>query len=681
VNPSRGFPAALFCALLAASAAAQDIIPNGRCSGKGGPAAQPVTTGPAYDLRAHPMKPEQSAFWKRAGYGVDASSSHLIFPSGKPVPAAEYARLMAPFDAGIDRMGNGAWSAMLTMGYRLNDDDCRLLDPVKRQPVTRIEIIEFEKQVGAQGGSSALENLLVELKGADPSKPPSAAVLARMAQLEARGEKLPESFRRALSDRTITAGALRGRAEDAYAKLLRGWDGATDVGDLDKLAQAPVPGYNAPAIRKGRIESWEQVVGDGFSSDVQANFLRTESGRELLGRFRNPRGGSDLPKMTVLKLSQRPGDAGYGAAAAVYDDSSHTVILSHWYVVGQVLAGVPREERERLGAKLANSQELARYLHDHPDQRAAVSDRMDVAIFHELTHAWQARRDALSVETARGNAAGGIILAHEHEAFDAMFHYMHEKIMRDPASAMRSEWYGGYLAMIADPVKYRDQITRQYQATFTGSADFKTLKQIQAERESILGFPASWKPSDWVRAWYDRQRLSRGEAALNTADRTSTDLEARYFRETVPRMRAEAAAKLPAYFASIGRPDQALKLTEVAHLRPAEDKRPQWAAATAVLLVRRDPSLSLEDRLEAVNALSVELRREGKPMPADVWTAYGRDALEYAGRNAESARVAETPAQRAAFVQAARSWLLASPVVDPGAAVLRKKLDDLEKRR
>ncbi|MFI5345182.1 MAG: hypothetical protein ACHQ51_02295 [Elusimicrobiota bacterium] len=681
MNPSRGFSAALLCALLGASALAQTAIPNGRCSGKGGPAAAPIQEGPAYDLRARPLKPEKLSFWKQAGYGVDASSSRLLSPAGKPLPEAEYERLMAPFDAGIDRMSNGAWSTLLLLGYRLNDDNCRLLEPTNRQPVTRLEIIEFEKRIGAGSGNSALETLLVELKGANPSKPPPAAVLARMAELEARGEKLPDNFRRALAGRTLSAGALRGQAEEVYAKTLRGWENSAELMELGKLAEAPVPGYNAPAVRKGRIESWEQVVGDGFSSDIQSNFLRTESGRELLSRFRDAHGNSELPKVTVLKLSQRPNDAGYGAAAAVYDNSSRTVILSHWYVVSQILAAVPPAERQKLGTQLSDSRALAEYLREHPDRRAAVSDRMDVTVFHELTHAWQARRDALSVETARGNAAGGIILAHEHEAFDAMYRYMHEKLMRDPGAALRSPEYGGYLAMIADPYKYRDNITREYQATFIGSTDFKTLEQIQAERQSILGLPAGWKPSDLARAVIDRFRLARGEAALKTADRTSTDLERKYFRETVPRMRAEAAAKLPAYFASVGRPDQALNITSVAHLSPKDDRRPEWAAAAAAQLARRDPSLSLEERLTAFNTVLIEMKREDKPVPPEVWKAYARDALEYAGRATESARTASDPAQRAAAIKLARDWLRAAPAKDPATAALSKKLDVLEKRR
>ncbi len=169
------------------------------------------------------------ADWRVAGYGVNASSSQLLSPSGRPVPAAEVERLSAPFDAAVDTMTNGAWASLIFNGYRLQDATCRILDPEKRAPLTRIEILAFEGQVDDSRGFTALEALVVALKNADAGQPPSAAVLARMAELEARGEKLPENLRRALFDRTLNAGALRGQAEGAY------YGDAARVGRLARL--------------------------------------------------------------------------------------------------------------------------------------------------------------------------------------------------------------------------------------------------------------------------------------------------------------------------------------------------------------------------------------------------------------------------------------------------------------
>ena len=76
-------------------------------------------------------------------------------------------------------MAHGAWSALIFTGYRLQDATCRILDPEKRAPLTRIEILAFEGQVGGSGGFTAMEELVVVLKHADVGKPPSAAILAR----------------------------------------------------------------------------------------------------------------------------------------------------------------------------------------------------------------------------------------------------------------------------------------------------------------------------------------------------------------------------------------------------------------------------------------------------------------------------------------------------------------------
>jgi len=696
VNPSRGLSAALLCALLGASAAAHSgrglaspaaspeavsgvEVPSGKCAGRGGPAAAPILTGPAYDLRAHPLAPDALAEWGRAGYGVNASSSQLLSPSGRPVAAAEVERLSAPFDAAADTMTNGSWSALIFAGYRLQDDSCRLLDPERRTPLTRLETLDLERQIAGSRGSGALEELVAGLREADASKPPPPAVLKRMAELEGRGEFLPEDLRRALHDPSLSAGALRGRADGVYAKMMGAWEGSRDLKSLAEGALPPVAGFNVPAKRAGRIESWESVVGDGFSADMRGLFSRTAAGRELLSRFRDAKGGSDLPKMTVLKMSQRPNDAGYGGAAAVYDDSSRTIILSHWYVVSQILAGAPPAERAALGTRLADSRGLAEYLRAHPAQRAAVADRMDVTVFHELTHAWQYRRQALGVEMIRGNAPGGIVLAHEHEAFYAMYRYFHEKLMNDPGAALRSSDFHSYVAMINDPEKYRDQITRQYQAGIAGSTDFKTLEKVQAERRRVLGAPAGSGPAAWARALLERAGLARGDAALKRARDDEADKEKTYFRDEIPRMRGEAARKLPGYFVGVGRPDMALEiLANVPEsARGPVDRRPEFAAASAALLARRPASMSLEERLNAFGLLNLELRREKTSLPAPAAAAYGRDALDYAGRVADQARAVRDPAQRAALLGAARGWLGSVPPSAPGAAALKKRLNAL----
>ncbi|OGS41145.1 MAG: hypothetical protein A2506_02050 [Elusimicrobia bacterium RIFOXYD12_FULL_66_9] len=681
MNPSRGLAAALLFTLLGSSAASAVDPSGGACVGRGGPQAAPILTGPAFDLRAHPLPPAVMADWRGAGYGVDASSSHLLSPSGRPIPAAEYERLSAPFDAAIDTMSNGSWSALIFSGYRLQDATCRILDPAKRAPLTRIEILDFENQVGGSREFRALEELVVELGRADAGQPPPAAVLARMAELEGRGEKLPEGLRRALLDRTLTSGALRGQAESAYAGMLRAWEGSRDLKSLIEGALPPIVGYNVPAKRKGRIESWERLIGDRLFADIQGRFSRTEAGRELLSGFRDAKGRPDLPKMTVLKMSQRPRDVGYGGAAAVYHDSSRTIILNHWYVVRQILAGVPAAEREKLGARLSGSGALAEYLLTHPDRRAALIDRVDVTIFHEMTHAWQYRRQALAIESIRGNAPSGILLAREHEAFFGMYRYLHQKLMNDPSAALRSDDYDGYVRAMSDPEKYRDQITRQYQSSFAASTDFKTLEQVQSVRRSILGVPLGSSARAWARALLERIGLARGDAALKQARDDHAGKESLYLDKVFPKMRAEAAREFPDYFASVGRPDKGLSLLVAVAPGVGVDRRPEFAAATAAMLARRPAEMSLEDRLWAFSALNAELRRERKPLPPAAAVAYDRDALEFAERCADRALAERDLRRRAELLERSRSWLNAVSSRMPGARKLKKHLDALEKKR
>jgi hypothetical protein len=695
VNPSRGLAAALLCALLGAAAAAHPMggsipapeagtafkIPAGKCGGRGGPEAQPILSGPVYDLRAKPIASEVLAEWLAAGYSVDRSSSHLLSPGGRPVAAAEVARLSAPFDAAVDTMTNGSWSALIFQGYRLQDADCRLLDPEKRTPVTRIEILELERMVGGQHGTTAVEELAAGLRGADPRRPVPASVRARMADLEARGEVLPDALKRALADPGLTAGEVGGLAQERYARAMRAWDASRDFKSVAEGALPPVAGYNVPAPRAGRIETWEKTIGDGFSSDIQELFSRTAAGRELLARFRDPKGRPDLPKVTVLKMSQRPGDAGYGGAAAVYDETSRTVVLSHWYVVGQVLAAAKPDQREKLGEALADSRGLAQYLRTHPAERAAVADRVDVVVFHELTHAWQLRRQALAVEMTRGNAPSGIVIAREEEAFFAMDAYLHQKLMNDPAAALRNDEFPEYLGMISDPEKYRDRIAGLYQRQFAGSSDFPTLERIQAERKTVLGVPAGSGVAAWTRAALERLGLARGDAALKQArdDQAATE---RAYLAAAPRMQAEAASRLPDAFVKAGRPDYGLKVLAAvpSSARGPVDRRPALAAETEAMLARPAATLTLDERLEAFGLLSAELQRERKGWSAATEAAYRRDVFSEAERLADSAAAESDRARRADLVGRSREWLNASSPKEPRAAALKRRLDALEKR-
>lgn len=696
VNPSRGLTAALLCALLGASAAAHPgpapaaapdagyslDVPAGRCAAKGGPAAQPITAGPAYDLRAHPLAPEVLALWRRAGFGVDASSSALLTASGRPLPQAEFARLSAPFDGAVDTMTNAAWTALIFTGYR-QEGDCRLLDPKQRTPLTRLELMDLERRLRGTTGGSAVEELLVRLAKEDPSRPPSPAVLARMKELEGRGEKLPENLRRALADPRLTAGDLRGKAESLYGGMLRAWDGSRSWADLTEGALPPVEGYSVPGPGKGRIESWESSVGDAFSAEFQGLFSKTASGRELLGRFKDRSGRLDLPKMTVLKMSQTPGGDGYGGALAVYHSESRTVVLNHWYVVAQILASAKPAEREALGARLADSKALAAYLKANPAARAAVADRMDATVFHELTHAWQYRRQDLAVEEARGNAPGGIVLAHEHEAFFAEYRYLHEKLMRDPSAALRTAELPSYLALLNDPEGYRDLITASYQKTIPGSTDFKTLEELQKERRKFLGAPTGGGPLAWARAQLVRAGLARGDDALKRADDDQKATEKRYLTEAIPKMEVEARRRLPDALASLGRPD--LSMEVLSALPPGDagsaDRRDAFAAETAVALVHPPAGMDLDARLAAYGLLNAELRREKKPVPPEVQAAYARDARDYTARLVDRVERAPDAAARRAAAGQAHAWLNALPPKDPETVALARRLKAAERSR
>lgn len=600
----------------------------------------------------------------RAGYRADQKAHRLIAPGGRAVSAPEYERLLAPFDASKEHLPSMIWGDFIVRGYRLDEKTCRLVSPGEKEPLLELAVVIARKEYAALSTTMALERLVLRLRKLDPSQPLPLDVLNEIKVFGRTGMPLPPSLLRALKLRP-GAGGLLDSTGKSYRAMQSAWEGERDRPGTVSVPLPPPPGLPArayaayaaavlagvapraplpvPAVPElfpprtypARVASWERRLGDRISAKAQSLFRLTPSGRELLGRFRDTRGNLDLPPITILKYVQRPDDKGYGDSFAVYSSANRSIIFNHWALVNGVLLPLePAKSRAALARELSNPERLARYLERNPAKLDELVGRVDDALYHELTHAWQDRRLRLMRESRRENAPG-VTRRFEYEAFFGQFLYLHEKLALDPGRAVKSQYFNGYVEALKTPAAFQEKISNFYASHFLGSDDFPVLRETQAMRRSV----ASGRPA---RGFYDQMRrylrnagLNEGDAAMKEAEQDVDPRLKQYVQDVFPRLRKEAIKDYPERLKAAGRPDAALRLlVDLTGLSDANSaqRRAELATAAAAFLARPDNGLSASGRFDAEICVYGVHRAAGKPAPPGLPRLLARDGASEVDR-------------------------------------------------
>ncbi|MDE2236839.1 MAG: hypothetical protein KGK30_03025, partial [Elusimicrobia bacterium] len=353
-----------------------------------------VPTAP-YDFKAAPLSAEASSALAFLGYRFDEASGTIRRPDGGLLTRRQMQHLLSacrvlPGSLSLD----DRWS-LLSGGYRIDEAKDAVLSPATHAPMTCLELAEFKLYSSRDLQQLVLERLDALLSNQDPDRPlpmedfAKARSIARQAPLA-----LPPSLVRAFSGPLgvrpppTPAGIWASAVDRAYVASTRFWDGAqkhlqglTYVSPvLPELSSAPAP--------RPYFDAAERDAGQDLQRAAAAYFERWPLGRELLGHFRDPNGSLRLPPFTILDLG--PADL----VAAVYNAHSKSIMINRSYLE-KASRGLP-----------AGSQ----------DRNTAILKSMDVTLFHELTHAWQDRRDGLMADLDRGSAPMDIYLEYEVEA-------------------------------------------------------------------------------------------------------------------------------------------------------------------------------------------------------------------------------------------------------------------------
>ncbi len=655
-------------------AAQQGLQPlPGRCAGQAGPDLPPEGGTPVNP--ADPGLASWASYWRLTGVHPDASGKRLLDARGRPVTREGLAWLAAPVDLSRRLLPSNLWTGLALQGYRLDEATCRLIAPSGR-PVTRadMEMIAAENRLSLE--REALENVREVLRGAESGRPVPAQALARIKALDAAGVRLPADVRTLLDGgRVPTAAALSAGVEAAYARSTRFFDGQSTLKGLGEAALPVVPGFNAPTAPPAYHGSEEQRLGELLSGDLRKIFDGNPVSRELMDHFRDAKGAIHLPPMLVLKLTQSPDDP--NQPGAVENPENGSLTLNHWEVERYLLAQLPPEQRAGAAKRFVDPAALRVFLETHPKERAAVLDRVDEVVFHEMVHSWQTRRSGFDIEMRRGNIADANPLEKEFEAHREQCRYLLTKSLRDPGALARSGYSDHCLDMVSGYRGFRRGIRDMYMRSFAGSQMLDDVADRQAQRESMARRLMGESLYQDARQLLKLVGMSRGDGELSRFRRDMAARERDFATRTLPALQRDLAA-LPARADAGGRPGVGLRVYEA--LPDADRARAGDALGARLLsdalarLIAPPPGSTLNERLPVFNAAAAELKREGRGWPHPLVAAYDRDAATVVESELDRADSAVDPRARAAALASARSWLGSIAPDAPGRATLAARL-------
>jgi hypothetical protein len=222
--------------------------------------------------------------------------------------------------------------------------------------------------------------------------------------------------------------------------------------------------------------SLERSVGERLQSSAAAEIGRDPFGKTVLSRL-DANGKPDLPPIVIEDQN--------GSVIAQYDIRRRAIVLDREGVLAAVVGTVPPRQALALRASLSTRAALMSYLEAHPEAVSAVVKDNDVVIVHELTHAWQDRRDPVFREMTRGNLPDATPLEYEEEAYKTKNLYIHSKMTNDPASVKMDQEFEDYRMMMLNASTWRHSLTDTLNSASPSRAlPLKSLADIQTARLS-----------------------------------------------------------------------------------------------------------------------------------------------------------------------------------------------------
>ncbi|HXT00985.1 MAG TPA: hypothetical protein VN915_09945 [Elusimicrobiota bacterium] len=420
--------------------------------------------------------------------------------------------------------------ALRNAGYGLQDDG-RVLDPKSHQPLTGAQLNDALQRIDLTARRLALERLRLVLAH-DPMTDADRAAAAALK------ENLPDDVAKALDADAGLAG-LRELTDRDLTAVAAYFDGTRTAAERAEAATPVVAGPPGPRAPLPYFDASEQRLGDALRGAAARRLGTDPVGREILARLNGPDGRPDLPPVVVEPLS--------GGDAARYDYRRRALVLSPDALISAATGLAPSKDRGALEKSLASRPALIAYLNAHPSAVAAAAAQNDVLLAHELTHAWQDRRDPVMQEMSRGTLPAAVVIDFEEEAWLTKNRYLGSKLVHDPASVSDDAELDDYRNMTAAPTLWLLRLRDNYAAAASNAMDLSETAEIQNHRLEMARARAVTSSAEQQAKALDLAALGRADKELAAA---SEDEHQRVGALHVAAVRGEtaSAAALAGYY-------------------------------------------------------------------------------------------------------------------------------------
>jgi hypothetical protein len=377
---------------------------------------------------------------------------------------AAAAEAPAPADWRQAQLPPAIQDALRGEGYGLKDDG-QVLDPKSRRALTADELTAALSRINLTTQRLSLERLRL-LLAHDPQTDGDRAAAAALK------ENLPDDVAKALEAKAGLAD-LRALADRDLTKIAAYFDGSRTAGERAEAATPVAAGAPGPRAPLPYFDPSERSLGDALRAAAADRIGKDPFGRAVLSRLDGAGGKPELPPIVVEDL---------GGDVARYDYRRRALIVDQTALASAVADGAPAKDRGALEKALASRQALIDYLNAHPQAVAAFAASNDVLLVHELTHAWQDRRDPVMQEMSRGTLPAAVVIDYEEEAWFTKNRYLQSKLKNDPASVADDLELADYRKMTANPEAWLRELRSNYAGAASNAMDLATARAIQDHR-------------------------------------------------------------------------------------------------------------------------------------------------------------------------------------------------------
>ena len=414
--------------------------------------------------------------------------------------------------------------ALRGAGYGLLDDG-RVLDPKTRASLTAPELSAAVNRIILSTQRLSLERLRLLLAREPLGDSDRAAAAALKGNL-------PEDVAQALDSKAGLAD-LRALADGDLTRIASSFDGARTPAERAEEAAPVRAGDPGPRAALPYFDPSERSLGDALRSAAAARIAKDPFGRTVLARL-----DGHIPPIVVENLS---GDV------AEYDYRRRAVVLDQAALAAAVADGVPARDRGALEKTLSSRRSLIDYLNVHPEAVAAFAAQNDVLLVHELTHAWQDRRDPIMQEMSRDALPAAVVIDYEEEAWLTKNIYLQSKLKHDPSSVADDVELSDYRKMSVDPGSWLRDLRADYAGAASNAMNLETARTIQEHRlEMARARPVADRDAQAAKS-LDLLALTRADRDLAAAVEKETE-RVRALLGGAGRDQASSSALLAAYY-------------------------------------------------------------------------------------------------------------------------------------